>query len=150
MVQYFPIWYFLSVILCKSMCISSFGPFSSPSNSFDTLLIHSDFLLCSLSYHILLQNFLVLLFWEFFTPDLVEGLSLGSEWHQFFSGLLDSSHFSGQSKQYCSLDGLVNSPDFKLFHSIFQPFKDHSKYAIYNKYQWHPHVPQLSYFSSKN
>ena len=51
----FPIWYFLSVVLGKLMCISALGPSSSPSNSFVILLIHSAFL-CSLSCHILLQN----------------------------------------------------------------------------------------------
>ena len=47
---------FFRVIFCKSMCISAFGPSSSPSNSFAILLINSAFFLCSLGGHILLQN----------------------------------------------------------------------------------------------
>ena len=50
---------FFSVVLSKLMCISVFGPSSSPSNSFVILLIHSAFLLCSLDCHILVQNYSV-------------------------------------------------------------------------------------------
>ena len=34
MTQRFPVWYFCSVLLSKSMCISALGPSSSPYNSF--------------------------------------------------------------------------------------------------------------------
>ena len=46
MTWYFPVWYFFSVVLSKSMCISVFGPSSSPSNSLVILFIYSAFPLC--------------------------------------------------------------------------------------------------------
>ena len=53
----FPIWYlFLSVTLSELRCIFALGSYSSSSNSFHMLLIHSEFLLCSIRSHILLQN----------------------------------------------------------------------------------------------
>ena len=38
-----------------------------------------------------------LLFWEFFTPALVESLFLEFEWQQVSSSLQDSSQYSGRS-----------------------------------------------------
>ena len=43
---------FFSVVLSQSMCIFAFGPSSSLSDSFTILLIHLDFLSCSLGCHI--------------------------------------------------------------------------------------------------
>ena len=43
-------------VLCESMCIFSFCPSSSPSNSFPMLLIHSAFLLYFIGDYILVQN----------------------------------------------------------------------------------------------
>ena len=57
-----PLWpgvFQFNVVLRKLMCISAFGPSSSPSNSLVLLLIHLAFLLCSLGRHILAQNSLV-------------------------------------------------------------------------------------------
>ena len=47
---------FLSVALCESTIIFDFGFSSSPCQSFSMMYILSDFLLWSLSSHILLQN----------------------------------------------------------------------------------------------
>ena len=47
---------FLIVTLSESNCSFALGPSSSSSNSFFKLFIHSGFLLCSLSSHILHQN----------------------------------------------------------------------------------------------
>ena len=55
MAWHFPIWYFFSVVLSKSMCISAFGLSSSP-NSFVILLIHLAFSLCSLVVAIFLSK----------------------------------------------------------------------------------------------
>ena len=43
---------FFNVVLNESICIFAFCPSLSPSVSFPMLLIHSDFLLCSLGCHI--------------------------------------------------------------------------------------------------
>ena len=43
---------FFNVVLSKLMCISVFGPCSSPSNSFAIFFIHSAFSLCSLGCYI--------------------------------------------------------------------------------------------------
>ena len=39
---------------------------------------------------------------EFFPPALADGLSLKSEWQQDFSGLQDTSQYSGWSYKYHS------------------------------------------------
>ena len=46
---------------------------------------------------------------EFFSLALTDGHSLESRWQQAFSGLQDSSRYSGQSLQCCRLDGLDSS-----------------------------------------
>ena len=56
MARRFPVWYLFSVVLSKSMCISTFDPSSSPSNSLVILFIHSAFPLCSFGCHIFFQN----------------------------------------------------------------------------------------------
>ena len=39
----------------------------------------------------------ILLFWEFFTPTLTDGLSLEFEWQQVSSSIQDSSQYSVRS-----------------------------------------------------
>ena len=51
----FPVWYFFSIALSKSVCISAFGPSSSLSSSLVILFIHSAILLCLFGCHILVQ-----------------------------------------------------------------------------------------------
>ena len=60
---------FYCAVLSKSIWLSSFGPSSSPANSFVMLRIHSAFLLWSLSSHILLIFF----FFFWFPLGLVIG-----------------------------------------------------------------------------
>ena len=57
---------FLSVDLSKSVCISDFGPYSSPSSSLVILFIHSEFSLCFFCCLILVQNL-----WEVFCTRLL-------------------------------------------------------------------------------
>ena len=52
----FPVWYFISVVLSKSVCISAFGPSSISSNSLVIWFIHSVFSSCFFGCHILVQN----------------------------------------------------------------------------------------------
>ena len=52
----FPVSYIFYVFLSKSMCISTFGPSSSPSNSLVILFIHSTFSICFFGCNILVQN----------------------------------------------------------------------------------------------
>ena len=59
------------------------------------------------------------------------------------SGLQDSSQYSGQSQQCCSLNCLDSSSDFQLFQFPFQSFGDSSKHTKYNWYHHHPPVPQF-------
>ena len=63
---------------------------------------------CFRIVHICLSVLSLLLFnpWEFFTSAKADGLSLESEWQQVSSSLQDSSQYSGQSQQCCSLDRL--------------------------------------------
>ena len=51
---------------------------------------------------------------EFSTPAMADGFSLGFEWWKVSSSLQDSSQNSGQSPQYCSLDGLHSSSCFHV------------------------------------
>ena len=83
----------------------------------------------------------------FFTPALTGGLSLESKWQQTYSGLLDSSQYSGRSQQCCSLNGLHSSFNVQLLQSPFQTFGDRSKSTNYNRYHRHFHVPQLGSLS---
>ena len=55
MAMCFPVWYFFSVVLSKSLCISFFRPSSSPSYFLVIFFIHSVFLLCSFGCHIFLK-----------------------------------------------------------------------------------------------
>ena len=55
---------------------------------------------------LLLLLLLFVLFWEFLTPALADGLSLEFELQQVSSSLQDSSQYSGRSQQCISLDGL--------------------------------------------
>ena len=51
---------------------------------------------------------------EFFTPALIDGLSLESGWQQVSLSLKDFSQYSGQPQQCSNLDGLFSSPNFQL------------------------------------
>ena len=51
---------FLRIVLCESGCLFDLGPYSRP-NYFSKLSIPSAFLLCSIRFHILLQNCFVFL-----------------------------------------------------------------------------------------
>ena len=44
--------------------------------------------------------------YNFFTLASADGLSLEFEWQQFCPGPQDSTQYSGQSHQFCSLNGL--------------------------------------------
>ena len=59
---------------------------------------------------------------EFFTPALVDGFSLESEWLQVSSVVQDSSQYSGLSQQCLSLDGFGFSSDLQLFQPSFPVF----------------------------
>ena len=52
---------------------------------------------CILKYH---KSFIIIIIiiiiCEFFTPALVDGISLGSKWQQVSSSLQDSSQYSNQ------------------------------------------------------
>ena len=82
-------------------------------------------------------------FCDIFVPALVDGHSLEFEWQHVYSGLQDSSQYSGQSQQICCLNCLDSSSDFQLFKLLFQSFEDRSKCANYNWYHRHHHVSQL-------
>ena len=56
---------------------------------------------------------------EFFTPALVDGLSIESEWQQVSKNLQDSSQFSGRSQQCCNLDDLDSFSEFQFLQSPF-------------------------------
>ena len=55
---------------------------------------------------------------EFFTPALADGFSLVSGRQQVSSCHQDSSQYSVQSQQCCSLDGLDSTFDFQLFQPL--------------------------------
>ena len=57
---------------------------------------------------------------EFFTPALVESLSLECEWQQVSLSLKKFFQYSGRSQQCCSLDGLDSFSDFLLFKFCYQ------------------------------
>ena len=78
--------------------------------------------------------------WEFFTSALADGFPLEFEWHQVFSSLLDSSQYSGQSQQCCSLDSLHLSHYFQVLQSLYQSFGDCIKSTNYNWYNSHFHI----------
>ena len=48
-------------------------------------------------FAIIIIIIIIIIPFEFFTPVLVDGLSLESEWQRFSSGLQDSSQYSGRS-----------------------------------------------------
>ena len=93
--------------------------------------------------------FVIIFISRIFTSALADSFSLDSELQQVSPGLQDSSRYSGLSQQYCSLNGLSSSSDFQLFQSPYQTFEDRSNRTNYKFYHYHPHVPQLSLFSSK-
>ena len=71
------------------------------------------------------------------------------EWQQVSSSLQDSSQYSSQSKQCCSLDGLHLSSHFQVVQSLNQSFRDCTKSTNYNWHHHHFHVQLFFQFSSK-
>ena len=59
--------------------------------------------------------------WWFFTSVLADGFSLEFEWQQVSSSLQDSSQDSGCSQQYCRLDSLYPSANFKSSRPFNNP-----------------------------
>ena len=92
------------------------------------------------SLYIYIYNYFIC---EFFPPKLADSLLLEFKWQQVFSGLRDSSQYSGRSQLCCSLDSLDSSSDFQYFQSPFQVFGDYSKHTTYNLYHRYSHIPQL-------
>ena len=82
------------------------------------------------------------IFWEFFTPVLVDGVSLTSEWPQVSSSLQDFSQFSDQPKYCHRLDSLDSSSNVQIFKPSFQAFRGRSKRANYNCHHGHLHLWQ--------
>ena len=74
---------------------------------------------------------------------VADGLSLESEGQKVSSDLQDPSQYSGRSQQYCSLDDLGSSSDFKLLQPSHWAFGDCSKYTNYNWYHRHPLIPMI-------
>ena len=68
---------------------------------------------------------------------------------QVSSGFQDSSQYSGQSQQCCSLSGFYLSPDVQIPVFPFKASEDHSRSITYNWYHHNLHVLPLSYFSGK-
>ena len=66
------------------------------------------------------QRYIILLFWEFFPPVLVDGFPLESEWQQISSSLQNSTEYSGWSHQCCSLDSLYSCSYFQVPQSLYQ------------------------------
>ena len=66
----FAVWYFLSVIFSKSLCISAVAPSLISSHSFAMFFIYSAFLLCSHGCHTLLENYYYYYYLELFTSVL--------------------------------------------------------------------------------
>ena len=107
---------FLNAALSDSRCIIALWPSSNPYNSFSMLFIHSIFLLC---FHIII--IIIKLFWEFFTPALVDRFSQEFERQQASSSLQDSSRYPSRSQQCCSLDGFHTSSYFQIPLSCTNP-----------------------------
>ena len=57
---------------------------------------------------------------EVFTPALVDGLSMDSEWQRISSGLKDSSKYPSRSFQYWRLDSLDSSTNFQFLQSLLK------------------------------
>ena len=61
---------------------------------------------------------IIIIYSEFFTFALVDGLSLEFEWKQVSSSLQDSSQYSGRSQQCSSLDGLHSAANFQVLQFL--------------------------------
>ena len=88
-------------------------------------------------------NYYYLASCEYFTSQLADGLSLESKWQEVSPCLLDSSQYSKQSEQCCSLVGLDSSSDFQHFQSLFEDLRDRTNRASYDWYHRHLHVTQF-------
>ena len=86
---------------------------------------------------LLLLLLLSFLLWELFTPVLADSLPQEFEWQQVSSNFQDSSQYSGQSQQCCSLISLHTSSCFLVFQFLSQSFGDCTKSTNYN---WHNHL----------
>ena len=82
--------------------------------------------------HYSASSLFIWLIWVFFTPVLADSFPLESDWQQVFSGLQDSSQYSGQSQQCCSLDGLHMSPYFQVLQTFYRSFNNYTKRPDYN------------------
>ena len=83
---------------------------------------------------------IILLISEFFTRALADDFSLGFKWQQVSLSIQDSSEYSRQFQQCCSLDGLHSSAYLQVFKSRYQSFGDCTERADYNWYHRHSHV----------
>ena len=61
------------------------------------LRIMNSFYLCEAMMKNMI-HYHIFFFWEFFTPALIDGFSLESEWKQVSLSLQDSSQYSGRSQ----------------------------------------------------
>ena len=97
-------------------------------------------LCCPPEWQIPLDNNINITPCGFFTPALVDGLSLEPEWQQVSSSLHKSFLYFSQPQQCCSLDGLSLFSDFQLSQLPYHDFGDCSKCTNYNWYHHHLHV----------
>ena len=82
--------------------------------------------------------------WEFFTSAFADGLLLESENQHIASSLQDSSHYSGRSQEYSSLDCLHSSSYLQVLQSFYQSFGDCTECTNYNWYHRHIYVLHFS------
>ena len=87
--------------------------------------------------------------WYIFSSALADSLSLEFEWQQVCTILLESSQYSFQSQQCCSLDCLHSFSYFQVLRSLYQTFGHCTKSSNYNSYHRHLHVAYFFYFQSK-
>ena len=92
----------------------------------------------------------ILLFWEISTPVLTDVHSLEFEWQQISWSVQDSSQYSGQSYQYCSLGVLHLCSYFRFLQFLYQSFGDCTEHTNYNWYYRHFHVPYFFQFPNRS
>ena len=88
---------------------------------------------------------IIISFWVFHTS--ISWWFLTEAW--VAASLLDSSQYSGQSQQCCSLDGFHSSSYFQVLQSLYQTFSDCTKSTNYDWYNHYFHVLQFFQFPSK-
>ena len=154
---------FLSVAVL-GVCPHS-NPSLSPCSSFFILFLHSVFLLCFFSSHILHQNcflflhpiwmsscilhLLVRIFFRYYYYYYYYSFSYQLQLLGFFTRVWVSRTLLGILADLNNLGSLNSSSDFLFLQTFQQAVEERSKCFFYNWYHYHPLTPCLFYFFGK-